>query len=126
MHTIKQTAIERIARQLNNLRVDFVIDPGDEAELITAPNSQLSAARRPLRDGKRALYVGEYLNGLQPGESVFIPFGSYTKTELSGSIGSRAHALFGRGNYVTEADDARGGYHVLCLDLPLSEEEGHV
>ena len=117
----RKIAVERIIRQLNLLRVDYVIDLG-EGDCRQPVDSKLEIkVKRPVtRDGVRSAYVDQFVADMQPGEERVVPPGSYCLKELSGIVSTRAHKHFGAGNYVTATGDT--GVVVLCLGLREDEE----
>lgn len=111
---LKAKAIEKIARQLNNLSCEYMIVPdGDPAKAIT---SGKFVYHKKVAHGEYTKYVASYIDNLKPGESVVIPAGDYPLTSLQSTTSAYAFRTFGKGNYMSSRTEDETGIELLCLD----------
>jgi hypothetical protein len=114
--SIKNLAIERITKQLENLGCQFKIITEDGAEFGT-----LEVAPEPKQTREHNRYVNatnykELLKDIKPGESVFVPAGTAPIDGVQSVCSSFMIQQFGKGTYMTAQNADRNGVEVLRLE----------
>ena len=117
-NTLREEAIEaviaRAAKQLTALGVDFLIQSGEE--FLTPQYSKLRPPpKRMKRDGSRSKYIDDHLKTMSVGGDMVIPYGEFPPETIKTVVSARAHAVFGKGNYITRTTE--DGVYVLCLAI---------
>lgn len=116
MSTIKNLAIERITRQLENLGCQFKVITEDGAEFGTLQVlDKPKSTRVYMRFAKETNYI-ELLKDIKAGESVFVPAGTAPLDGLQSVCSSFMITNFGKGTYMTVQHADRNGVEVLRLE----------
>jgi hypothetical protein len=116
MSNIKTIAIERIAKQLENLGCQFKVITEDGAEfgalhVMDKPKS----TRVHNRYVKETNYI-ELLKNIGVGEAVFVPAGTAPLDGVQSVCSSYMVLNFGKGTYMTVQHPDRNGVEVLRLE----------
>ena len=114
--SIKNLAIDRIARQLENLGCEFKIITEDGTEFGTLEVVTEKAATREYNRYVTATNYIELLKNLKAGESVFISAGTAPLDGLQSVCATFMVKNFGKGTYMTAQQAERNGVEVLRLE----------
>lgn len=117
MSTIKNLAIERITRQLENLGCQFKVITEDGAEFGTL--EVVSGKPKITRIHKRYVHETNYielLKDLKAGDSAFIPAGTAPLEGLQSTCAAYMLKNYGKGTYMTVQHAERNGVEVLRLE----------
>ncbi len=114
--SIKNLAISRMAKQLENLGCEFKIITDDGTEFGTLEIAEHKPAKREYRKYVNATNYKELLSNLKPGESVFVPAGTAPLDGVQSVCSSRMIQLYGKGSCMTAQDTTRNGIECLRLE----------
>lgn len=114
--SLKNLAIERIARQLENLGCEYKIITSDGTEFGTLEVMTTKASKREHNRYVNATNYKELLKDIKPGESVFVPAGTAPLEGVQSVCSSYMVMTYGKGAYMTAQVADRNGVEVLRLE----------
>jgi hypothetical protein len=112
MKDLKTIAVERLARQLQNLSCEFMIVPEEGDKIVNGKFTHYPK----LRYGAMTGYVKEFIDPLRPGQSVEIPLREFAPQSVQSTATAYCSKTYGRGSHVSQLDAEKGILTVLCLD----------
>lgn len=107
MEEIKRILILRITKQLEAIGAQYYIAVGNEAFGALPEPKKAKETRK--RNGISA-YVSEFIRGMNPGDVVVVPNGSFQPPQLQSAIASVMLALYGPGQMTHRVE---GGIEVM-------------
>jgi hypothetical protein len=116
--TVQHIALTRALKALDAIGARYAVQYDGQTygtlQLAPEPKPRTRAGARYPRGATRA-HFGPYLEPMQPGDVVAIPYGDFEPYALSCNVAAACHNAWGKGNSVTKRDPLARVINVLRI-----------
>jgi hypothetical protein len=116
--TVQHIALTRALKTLDAIGARYAVQYDGQTygtlTIAPEPKAKTRAGPRYARGATRAHY-GPYIEPMQPGDVVAIPYGDFDPQTLACNATAACYHLWGKGNTVTKRDDAARVVNILRI-----------